>query len=182
MSLLGTMTKRLALLAITGCALSSVAQADQVWKWTDEKTGQTVYSNSPPPKGKKGDKVDILKYPTPVPQLSFPIPNGAAPAIPFQRDGASVGSPLPALPFSSGGPAQIPPMNLPGELPSTGKSSRTTQQNAESPTIVEFPPSQQKLAPSSFQGVVPGLMSAVPERKKIELPPEAKKDPFAQSQ
>lgn len=149
----------LAAAALAGFASTAMA-GEQVWRYVDARTGEVSYSNVQV-KGKKGEKVEIMSYPTAAPSV------GSAPA--------AVGAPIPAdvlrqLKASDSGakpPSGLPPLpSLPGASAAAAAPSPTPP--AASPTPAPAP---------ARQGQEPSWAKEAPA--KSGPAPSWAQDPFA---
>ena len=110
-----------ALCAAAALSASCAALAkDQVWKYVDEQTGQTIFS-SQPLKGKKGEKLETLDYPPPARSQYVPAAQqaggyGAANGIPADLLRSLA---LPPMPQSPSAAAENRPPLPPSSLPAT---------------------------------------------------------------
>ena len=110
-------------LVLLGSTAALAQQAQSVWRYVDDKTGQVIYSNVQI-KGKKGTKMDILEYPMiqmsgpsiPVQNNSVPVNGNAGSPIPEallrQVQGVPPAVSLPPLPTIGAGTPSVPAGNV----------------------------------------------------------------------
>lgn len=142
--------------------------ADAVWRHVDEATGQVVYSNVPG-KGKKWERIDIMKYPPPV-EREAPPEVSVRESTPRTVEGVAI--PPEILRELKGGGARppIPPMELP-PLPTKGAEEQSQR-------VVEKPKLEMKLRPSiPGQDKEPSWAKDKPAAE--QLPPSWASDPFS---
>lgn len=147
---------------------SSACAGEQVWRYVDERTGQVSYSNVQI-KGKKGEKVEIMAYPS-APAFTAPAPS--------QGPGVGVaGSPIPAEVLRQLKASEVggrPPSGLP-PLPSLPGASRAPfAAPSLAPTLAA--PSA---APAQTAPAAPEPMWAKEVAPKTPAAPAWAQDPFA---
>lgn len=129
------MKKALAMIVMAGFSVVCSA-GEQVWRYVDEKTGQISYSNVQI-KGRKGEKVDIMVYPTSA--SSGSAASTGAPPIPaeimrqLQSSEGRVGKPngLPPLPALGGKDLNLKPSTAPASTVTSATDQSGAQESKE---------------------------------------------------
>lgn len=125
------MKKALTMIVIAGFSVVCSA-GEQVWRYVDEKTGQISYSNIQI-KGRKGEKVDIMVYPTSS-SGGGAVSTGASP-IPaeilkqLQSSEGRVGKPNGLPPLPALGARALPPK----PSTATGSTDQSLEQESKEP-------------------------------------------------
>lgn len=154
-----------ALLISTAAVMAQ--QAQSVWRYVDDKTGQIIYSNVQI-KGKKGTKMDILEYPT-----VNPAPMGAPSMVSnIPAFNANAGAPIPEalLRQMQGAQGVAPAISLP-PLPTI---------NGAVPVPSTQAPSNVRLAPALPAGVAASKEPNWAKSAPSGASPSWAKDPFEQ--